>query len=88
MGRRTYEWFATRWPTRSGELADRLNGMPKYVVSSTIQHLEWNNSTVLHGDVLSAVTKLKRELDGEIVVPAGSGLCASSWSTVSSTSCG
>jgi dihydrofolate reductase len=70
LGRRSYEWFAARWPSRSGELADRLNGLPKYVVSSTLEHPDWNNSTVLTGDVLDVVSKLKHELDGEIVVPA------------------
>jgi dihydrofolate reductase len=70
MGRRTYEWFAARWPSRTGELADRLNSMPKYVVSSTLEHPQWNNSRVLKGDVLDEVTKLKQELTGEIVVPA------------------
>jgi dihydrofolate reductase len=70
MGRRTYEWFAARWPSRSGELADRLNSMPKYVLSSTLEHPQWNNSTVLKGDVLDEVKKLKHELTGEIVLPA------------------
>ena len=70
MGRRTYEWFAARWPSRTGPLADRLNGMPKYVVSSTLGHLAWNNSTVLRGDLLEEVSKVKHELNGEIVVPA------------------
>ena len=70
LGRRSYEWFAARWPSRSGELADRLNSLPKYVVSSTLEHPDWNNSTVLNGDVVSGVSKLKQELDGEIVVPA------------------
>ena len=70
LGRRSYEWFAGRWPSRSGELADRLNGMPKYVVSSTLEDPDWNNSTVLNGDVVNEVSKLKRELDGEIVVLA------------------
>ncbi|MGH3085141.1 MAG: dihydrofolate reductase family protein, partial [Gaiellaceae bacterium] len=70
LGRRSYEWFAARWPSRSGELADRLNSLPKYVVSSTLEDPAWNNSTVLDGDVLNEVSKLKRELDGEIVVPA------------------
>ncbi|HEV2414331.1 MAG TPA: dihydrofolate reductase family protein [Candidatus Dormibacteraeota bacterium] len=70
MGRRTYEWFAARWPSRTGELADRLNGVPKYVVSSTLERATWNNSTVLRGDVLSEVAKLKEQLNGEIVVPA------------------
>jgi hypothetical protein len=53
LGRRSYEWFAARWPSRSGELADRLNSLPKYVVSSTLEHPAWNNSTVLRGDVLN-----------------------------------
>ena len=64
MGRRTYEWFAARWPSRTGELADRLNGLPKYVVSSTLEHPGWNNSTVLEGDVLAGVSKLKHEFSG------------------------
>ena len=70
LGRRSYEWFAARWPSRSGELADRLNSLPKYVVSSTLEHPDWNNSTVLKGDVLNELSKLKHELKGEIVVPA------------------
>jgi dihydrofolate reductase len=70
LGRRSYEWFASRWPSRSGELADRLNSLPKYVVSSTLEHPDWNNSTVLKGDVLDEVSKLKHELKGEVVVPA------------------
>ena len=71
FGRRTYEFLAARWPSRSGELADRLNDMPKYVVSSTLEDPDWNNSTVLAGEVVKEVSKLKDELDGEIVV-AGS----------------
>jgi dihydrofolate reductase len=70
LGRRSYQWFAARWPSRSGELADRLNSLPKYVVSSTLENPEWNNSTVLKGDVLNEVSRLKHELEGEIVVPA------------------
>ena len=70
LGRRSYEFFGARWRPRSGELADRLNNMPKYVVSSTLEHPAWNNSTVLKGDVVAEVSKLKQELDGEIVVPA------------------
>jgi dihydrofolate reductase len=70
LGRRSYEFFGVRWQPRSGELADRLNGMPKYVVSSTLEDPEWNNSTVLKGDVVTEVSKLKQELAGEIVVPA------------------
>ena len=70
LGRRSYEFFGERWRPRSGELADRLNSMPKYVVSSTLEHPVWNNSTVLKGDVVTEVSRLKEELDGEIVVPA------------------
>jgi len=71
FGRRTYEFLAARWPSRSGAFADRFNEMPKYVVSSTLRDPDWNNSTVLAGDVVQEVSKLKQELDGEIVV-AGS----------------
>jgi dihydrofolate reductase len=70
LGRRSYEWFAARWPSRSGELADRLNSLSKYVVSSTLQEPRWGNSTVLKGDVANEVSKLKQELNGEIVVLA------------------
>jgi dihydrofolate reductase len=70
LGRRSYEWFAARWPSRSGELADRLNSLPKYVVSSTLEDPDWNNSTVLKGDAVNEVSKLKQELNGEINVPA------------------
>ena len=70
LGRRSYEFFGARWRPRSGELADRLNSMPKYVVSSTLVDPDWNNSTLLKGDLVEEVSKLKQELDGEIVVPA------------------
>ena len=70
MGRASYEFFGNRWRPRSGELADRLNTMPKYVVSSTLVGPEWDNTTVLSGDVVQEVSRLKHELDGEIVVPA------------------
>jgi dihydrofolate reductase len=70
LGRRSYEWLAKRWPSRSGELADRLNSLPKYVVSSTLEDPAWHNSSVLKGDAVDEVSKLKQELDGEIVVPA------------------
>jgi dihydrofolate reductase len=68
LGRVTYEGFAAAWPTRDGEFADKFNGMPKYVVSSTLEEPEWNNSTVLKGDVAEEVAKLKRKHDGDIVV--------------------
>jgi len=70
LGRNSYDFFGARWRPRSGELADRLNTMPKYAVSSTLEDPEWNNTTVLNGDVVTEVAKLKQELDGEIVIPA------------------
>ena len=70
LGRRSDEWFAARWLAKSGEWADRLNSLPKYVVSSTLQEPKWSNVTVLTGDVVSEVSKLKQELDGDIVVYA------------------
>ena len=70
LGRRSDEYFGPRWTGRSGEWADRLNGLPKYVVSSTLVNPEWSNATVLKGDVVDEVSKLKQELDGEIVVYA------------------
>jgi dihydrofolate reductase len=70
LGRRSEEWFATRWASRTGEWADRLNSMPKYVVSSTLTEPRWGNSTVLKGDVVGEVSKLKQEIAGEILVYA------------------
>ena len=74
LGRRSDEWFATRWLSRSGEWADRLNSLPKYVVSSTLDEARWTNSTVLKGDVVSEVSKLKQEVTGDIVVYASTQL--------------
>jgi dihydrofolate reductase len=70
LGRLSYAWFAGRWPSRSGALADRLNSLPKYVVSSTLEHPNWNNSRILGGDVVNEVSKLKQGLNGEIQVAA------------------
>jgi dihydrofolate reductase len=70
LGRRSYEFFAARWPARSGELADRLNSLPKYVISATLRAPKWNNTTVLSGDAVQEVSRLKRGIGGEIVVPA------------------
>jgi dihydrofolate reductase len=70
LGRRSYEFLAARWPARTGELADRLNSKPKYVVSSTLQDPAWNNTTVLKGNVVNEVSKLKQQLAGDIVVAA------------------
>jgi len=74
LGRRSDEWFATRWLSRSGDWADRLNSLPKYVVSSTPDEPSWANATVLTGDVADEVSKLKQELDGDIVVYASTRL--------------
>jgi dihydrofolate reductase len=70
LGRRTDEWFAARWLSRTGEWPDRLNSLPKYVVSSTLEEPRWSNATLLKGDVASEVSRLKQELDGDIVVYA------------------
>jgi dihydrofolate reductase len=70
LGRRSDEWFGSIWSSRTGEWADKLNTMPKYVVSSTLEHPRWRNATVLKGDVVAEVSKLKQELDGEILVYA------------------
>ena len=70
VGRTTDEWFGTRWNSRTGEWADRLNALPKYVVSSTLETPVWHNSTVVHGDVVTEVAKLKEQVDGDIVVYA------------------
>ena len=74
MGRRTYEWFVARgWVSREGEWADRLRSLPKYVVSSSaLEGPDWNNSTVLKGDVVKEVAKLTQQVNGDIVV-YGSG---------------
>jgi dihydrofolate reductase len=68
LGRRTYEGFAAAWPSREGEFADKFNNMPKYVVSSTLKDPEWNNSTVLAGEIAEEVAQLKRSTDGNITV--------------------
>jgi dihydrofolate reductase len=70
LGRVTYDGFAAAWPTMegTGEFGEKMNGMPKYVVSSTLRDPEWNNSTVLSGDVGDAVAKLKQDVDGTILV--------------------
>jgi dihydrofolate reductase len=74
LGRRSDEWFAARWAGRSGEWADRLNSLPKYVVSSTLVEPHWNNSTVLKGDVVNEVSRLKERVNGDIVVYASGRL--------------
>lgn len=68
LGRVTYEGFAAAWPAMTGEFADKFNSMPKYVVSSTLTEAEWNNSTVLSGEMPEEVSRLRDELEGDIVV--------------------
>jgi dihydrofolate reductase len=68
LGRISYEFFAATWPSRGGELADKMNSLPKYVVSSTLEDPGWSNSAVLNGDMVHEVSKLKRDLGGEIAV--------------------
>src|SRR6476659_3669434 len=74
LGRVTYEGFAAAWPSRQGEFADKFNTMPKYVVSSTLEEPGWNNTTVLQGDVVEEVSKLKQAVDGDIVVQGSARL--------------
>jgi dihydrofolate reductase len=80
LGRLTYEGFAAAWPgmiEATGDFGQKMNDMPKYVVSSTMDEAEWNNSTVLNGDVATEVRKLKDQIDGVILV-SGSGQLAHS----------
>jgi dihydrofolate reductase len=68
LGRRSDDWFASRWLGRGGAWADRLNSIPKYVVSATLGEPRWGNSTVLKGDVVTEVQQLRQQLDGDILV--------------------
>jgi dihydrofolate reductase len=68
LGRVTYDGFAEAWPSRTGEFADKFNGMPKYVVSSTLHAPTWNNTTVLEGDFGDAVFELRKRAGGDILV--------------------
>ncbi|GAA3383931.1 dihydrofolate reductase family protein [Cryptosporangium minutisporangium] len=68
MGRNTYEYFASAWPYESGPYPDRVNAIRKYVFSSTLQRAEWNNAVLIDEDPVSAVRRLKREGDGDLVI--------------------
>ncbi len=70
LGRRTDEWFGSRWSSRTDEWAEALNALPKYVVSATLDKPRWTNATVLHGDAIKEVSKLKEETDGTLVIYA------------------
>jgi dihydrofolate reductase len=78
LGRVTYEGFASSWPTMkdTGEFGDKMNGMPKYVVSNTLKKAEWNNSTILRGDVFQEIAKLKQKNGGDILVNGSAQLIA------------
>lgn len=76
LGRRSYEFFAARWPSRTGDWADRLNALPKYVVSANLENPTWNRTTVLKGDAVESVSLLRQETDGDIVVYASAELVA------------
>jgi len=75
MGRTTYEDFAKIWPRRTDPWADRINAMPKYVFSSTLEKADWNNSTIVRGDVEAYVTRLKQQ-EGRDLLIYGHGLLA------------
>jgi len=79
LGRVTYEGFAKAWPSIEDEagFADKMNTMPKFVVSSTLENAEWNNTTVLSGNIPDEVSRLKQQFDGDILV-AGSAQLAQS----------
>jgi dihydrofolate reductase len=79
LGRHSDAWFAARWLTRSGEWADRLNSMPKYVMSSTLAAAQWINATVLKGELAREVEQLRREIVGDIVVIGSSRLTHALW---------
>jgi dihydrofolate reductase len=68
LGRKTYDGFAAAWPSRDGEFADKFNGMPKYVVSSTLTKPEWAHSTLLSYDVVEEISRLRQAPGGDIVV--------------------
>ena len=72
LGRVTYQGFAAAWPSRTGEFADKMNNMPKYIVSTTLKEADWNNSTLIKSNVSEEVSRLKAMPGGDILV-AGSG---------------
>jgi len=73
LGRKTYEGFAAAWPDRTGEFADKMNGMQKYVVSKTLEHPTWQNTTILKGNIAEEVSKIKAK-DGRDILVAGSAM--------------
>jgi dihydrofolate reductase len=77
LGRVTYEGFAAAWPAREGEFAEKMNAMPKFVFSATLENPEWNNTTVLDGDLAKEVGKLKKRFSGDILVAGSAQLVRS-----------
>lgn len=77
LGRKTYESFAGAWPTYTGDFADKMNQMPKFVASTTLTSLDWENSTLLSGDFIEAIEALKRDIPGDILVTGSRTLVAS-----------
>ncbi len=78
LGRVTYEGFVKAWPTmQAGEFGEKMNAMPKFVVSSTLQDPEWNNTTVIGGELIEEVGKLKQRFDGDILVAGSAQLVQS-----------
>jgi dihydrofolate reductase len=77
LGRVTYEGFAQVWPSIEGEFGEKMNALPKYVVSSTLEKAEWNNTTVLKGEIVEEVTKVREQHQGDIVVHGSAQLVQS-----------
>src|SRR5690348_9673802 len=77
LGRRTYEEFASYWPTATDEMADQMNGTPKYVVSTTLTSADWQNSTLINGDVAKELTRLKEEPGGNLNITGSATLVRS-----------
>jgi dihydrofolate reductase len=90
LGRLTYEGFAKAWPTMegTGEFGEKMNAMPKFVVSTTLENPEWNNTTVVGGDLAADVGRLKRQFAGDILVAGSAQLSNRCSRRISSTSCG
>jgi dihydrofolate reductase len=74
MGRVTYGLHAAAWPSETGEFADLMNGLPKYVVSSTLENVEWNNSWLINGNIPEEIKKLRQEVPRTILIDGGSDL--------------
>jgi dihydrofolate reductase len=74
LGRKSYEFFAALWPSRSGEFPDLMNGLTKYVASSTLEDPEWQNTQVIEGDVVEAVAKLKQQPGKDLILYASGSL--------------